>query len=87
MQLAVKRDGPMEKSVSDVYNCACGLPAPLTHKTIKTKYNDVFISVHNVPVYECQDHHVKMSRLTRVKLTEALKRAYTDNDQEAWFEK
>ncbi|MNW16555.1 hypothetical protein D3C71_2154400 [compost metagenome] len=67
-------------------NCNCGLPALLTHLTIKTKYEGVLISVHNVPVYECLNHHVKIPRLTRVKLTKALKQAYLESKDVAQYD-
>jgi len=61
------------------YKCVCGREASLSSKDVTTKFKDTLITVKNVPVYECASNHVKMSRITRVKMRELLKEAYNED--------
>jgi len=74
-----ERANNMIKSYPSATQCYCGQESKLTQKTITTRYNDHFISVTGVPVYECSSHHEKMARMTRVKLRKVLKKAYDEN--------
>jgi YgiT-type zinc finger domain-containing protein len=73
---AVKRDIMSQVTFPDSYTCVCGRKAPLKYKDIKTLYNGKYITVENVPVYECELDHLKMARITRVKIKQLLKKSY-----------
>jgi YgiT-type zinc finger domain-containing protein len=75
---AVKRDTMSQVTYPDSYTCVCGREAPLKYKNIKTLYKGKYITVENVPVYECEVDHLKMARVTRVKMKQLLKHSYED---------
>lgn len=75
--ITAKRNEVMENlSYPKTHNCLCGRQAELLYKDVKTKYNNTWITVHNVPTYECASNHVKLARITRVKMNRLLKTAY-----------
>ncbi|MCM3651041.1 hypothetical protein [Metabacillus litoralis] len=61
------------------YKCVCGREAKLYLINITTKFKDTYITVVNVPTYECLSNHVKMAQLTRMKIKQLLKEAYNQN--------
>lgn len=75
--ITLKRDTMTDSYVT--YKCMCGRDSVLTYKTIETLYNDKRFNVHNVPVYECSEQHVKLSKATRIKMRNILKNAYENN--------
>ncbi|GIO35526.1 hypothetical protein J41TS12_03870 [Paenibacillus antibioticophila] len=69
----------------DFYECACGSKAPLTYQDITTMFNNKKITVEHVPVYICLENHVKLARLTQVKLRNKLKEAYSQDKDRIRF--
>lgn len=63
----------------ETHGCVCGREAKLMFKDITTQFKGSLITVTNVPVYECVVEHVKMARLTRVKIRNLLKEAYNNS--------
>jgi hypothetical protein len=61
------------------YKCVCGRKAELYLINITTKFKGIYITVINVPTYECLSNHVKMAQLTRVIIKQLLKEAYNQN--------
>ncbi|WP_191557779.1 hypothetical protein [Metabacillus idriensis] len=84
--IIVKKDEFMNTTYPPSYKCACGRQAELSITKITTKYQNAQITVSNVPVYECGANHVKMARLTRVKMHKLLKKAFENNINEIDFE-
>lgn len=84
--ITAKKDEFMNTTYPPSYKCACGRRAELSLTKITTNYQDAQITVTNVPVYECGSNHVKMARLTRVKMHKLLKKAWENKINEINFE-
>jgi hypothetical protein len=88
MYMLTARKGMMHMTSNgqvDTYVCVCGHESPLTYKDVTTKFENAFITVTNVPVYECPLNHVKMARLTRIKIKQLLKEAYASGQNKIPF--
>jgi len=61
------------------HGCVCGSKSNMAFKDISTNYSGQSIMIKNVPIYKCDNGHIKLSRITRVKIRELLKYAW-END-------
>lgn len=61
----------------EVSTCSCGRKNKLHYKDVEIPYKEVKIKILSVPVYLCAKEHLEFARITRVKMNQQLKKAYT----------